>query len=217
MIQTPTKRCTACLIEKPLADFPKCSRNKDGYNSRCKDCINSANKHWRLSAVDAYRAMRKRSYQRNRETNLARSRVYAQEHREEKAIYDKQYRKENSKKRRAQIKEWELHSREHRTRQRLRRLFNHFMHGECIKSGESLVGCTFEFYKSYIEGLFKEGMTWDNHGEKGWHIDHIIPLAAFDLSKDEDIKRCFHYSNTQPLWCNENLKKGKYAKEESHK
>ena len=50
-------------------------------------------------------------------------------------------------------------------------------------------------------------MTWKNHGLKGWHIDHIIPCAAFDLTKEEEQKKCFHYSNLQPLWWIDNLKK----------
>ena len=215
MTKTQTKKCTACHTEKPITDFPKCSRNKDGYNSRCKECVNIVNKAWRESSVEVYRAMRKRDYQRNRERNLARASAYNQEHKEEKAIYDKKYRKDNEEQRRIQIKAWEKNSPEHRIRTRLRRLFNHFIHGRRIEKGEQLVGCTYEFYRSYIEGLFDEGMTWDNHGCNGWHIDHIIPLSTFDLSKEEEVKQCFHYSNTQPLWGNENLKKGKRCRREN--
>ncbi len=51
-------------------------------------------------------------------------------------------------------------------------------------------------------------MTWENHGRHGWHIDHIIPCAAFDLTDPEQQKKCFHYTNYQPLYTLENLKKG---------
>jgi len=57
-------------------------------------------------------------------------------------------------------------------------------------------------------------MTWDNHGTghngkgmKEWHIDHIKPCASFDLSKPSQQRKCFHYSNMQPLWAKDNLKK----------
>lgn len=73
-----------------------------------------------------------------------------------------------------------------------------------------LLGCSFIELKDYIEKQFSDGMNWSNMGK--WHIDHIIPLAAFDLSIEENQKIVFHYTNLQPLWAEENLKKGaKYA------
>jgi len=57
-----------------------------------------------------------------------------------------------------------------------------------------------------LESLFVSGMTWENYGKK-WHIDHIIPCTAFDLTNDAELKKCFHYSNLQPLWAADNLKK----------
>ena len=69
-----------------------------------------------------------------------------------------------------------------------------------------LVGCTPTFLKEYLEAKFKDGITWDNYGE--WHVDHIIPCASFDLTKEEEQKKCFHYTNLQPLWAEENLSKG---------
>lgn len=68
---------------------------------------------------------------------------------------------------------------------------------------EQLVGADYDTVKKHIEVLFKEGMTWENHGE--WHIDHIIPLAS--AKTEEEIKKLFHYTNLQPLWAEENLKK----------
>ena len=74
-----------------------------------------------------------------------------------------------------------------------------------------LLGCSTKDWKIYLESKFVNGMNWDNYGE--WHIDHIIPCAAFDLTKPENQKKCFHYSNTQPLWAKDNLRKGdKYVK-----
>lgn len=68
---------------------------------------------------------------------------------------------------------------------------------------EQLLGADYKTVKKYIEGLFKDGMTWENHGK--WHIDHIVPLAS--AKTEEEIKKLFHYTNLQPLWAEENLKK----------
>ena len=65
------------------------------------------------------------------------------------------------------------------------------------------------FLQCYLEGKFTEGMTWENHGK--WHIDHIKPCCSFNLEDEEEQKKCFHYTNLQPLWATDNLvKSGKY-------
>ena len=69
-----------------------------------------------------------------------------------------------------------------------------------------LLGCSFEIAIEHIEKQFKPGMTWDNHGE--WHIDHCKACAKFDLTDLDEQKKCFHYTNLQPLWAHENLSKG---------
>ncbi len=60
--------------------------------------------------------------------------------------------------------------------------------------------------KKYLEGKFTEGMTWENHGT--WHIDHRRPICSFNLLDEEEQKKCFHYTNLQPLWATDNLSKG---------
>ena len=70
-----------------------------------------------------------------------------------------------------------------------------------------LLGCSIEHARKHLESLFQEGMTWENHGVMGWHIDHIRPCASFDLSDPEQQKQCFNYTNLQPLWAEDNLRK----------
>ena len=67
------------------------------------------------------------------------------------------------------------------------------------------IGCDKKFLISYLASKFKKGMSWGNYGE--WHIDHIQPLASFDLRKEEHIHAAMHWSNLQPLWADENRKK----------
>lgn len=70
----------------------------------------------------------------------------------------------------------------------------------------SLVGCSIENLRCYLENQFDDGMSWKNYGK--WHIDHIIPCASFDLTQEDEQKRAFHFSNLQPLWASKNLSKG---------
>jgi hypothetical protein len=70
-----------------------------------------------------------------------------------------------------------------------------------------VVGCSPNELKLHIESQFKEGMTWDNHGRSGWHIDHIMPCASFNLKDPNEQLVCFNYTNLQPLWWYENIAK----------
>jgi hypothetical protein len=69
-----------------------------------------------------------------------------------------------------------------------------------------LLGCSIKEYKEHLEKQFKDGMTWKNHGIL-WEIDHIIPVATFNLLLPEEQKKAFHFSNTQPLDLKLNRKK----------
>lgn len=69
------------------------------------------------------------------------------------------------------------------------------------------LGCNIDTYRKYLESKFLEGMSWENHGFDGWHIDHIIPVMYNNPTKEQVIER-LHYKNTQPLWAFDNLSKG---------
>lgn len=76
------------------------------------------------------------------------------------------------------------------------------------KAGPSthLLGCSWEEFARHLESQFVDGMSWANMGQ--WHVDHIRPLASFDLSCPAQQRSAFHYANHQPLWAKDNLKKG---------
>ncbi len=77
-----------------------------------------------------------------------------------------------------------------------------------IRIFEELVGCSQKDFIEYMEGQFKEGMTWDNYGNGGWTIDHIYPVSRFNLLERDDIFTCYHYRNMRPMWDKENFRKG---------
>ena len=64
-----------------------------------------------------------------------------------------------------------------------------------------------EDLRFHLQKNWLPGMSWENYGYYGWHIDHIIPCSKFDLSKLEEQKKCFHFTNLQPLWALDNIKK----------
>ncbi len=80
--------------------------------------------------------------------------------------------------------------------------------GEKSLTTKQLLSAPISIVRDHLEQQFKPNMTWNNHGITGWHIDHIIPCSSFDLTKEEEQKKCFHYTNLQPLWFDENLAKG---------
>jgi hypothetical protein len=72
----------------------------------------------------------------------------------------------------------------------------------------SLLGCSVEGLAAHLESQFQPGMSWDNWSYRGWHIDHKIPLAAFDLTDPEQLGTACHYTNLQPMWAVEHFHKG---------
>ena len=118
--------------------------------------------------------------------------------REKKNAYDRKYRQE----RKASDPAFRF---EINYRARIKQAFKKGGVGSVETQG--LLGCTVEQAMQHIAAQFQPGMTWDNWGIHTWHIDHIVPCASFDLDVAEEREKCFHYTNLQPLWAEENLRK----------
>ena len=86
----------------------------------------------------------------------------------------------------------------HKLKNGIKRIYRKIAGKKQLRTIE-LLGCTVLEAKHHIEMQFKEGMTWDNHGVV-WEIDHIIPLAAFDLTRKDQQMLANHYTNLRPLW-----------------
>lgn len=168
--------------------------------------------------------LRKRSYyHRNRDRLLAQKRDYYSRNRQ----LIKSYRARNARKIHAANSRWHRENRDRirerkraesrRRRERITEQISGNLRrqiGRRIKKGgskfarsEALLGCTFEEFRQHLERQFRRGMKWQNYG-RAWHIDHIIPCSAFDLTRPEHVRQCFHFTNLQPLWAKANIRKG---------
>jgi hypothetical protein len=67
-----------------------------------------------------------------------------------------------------------------------------------------LLGCSIEALRAYLAARFEPGMSWENYGFTTWHIDHVRPLATFDLTNEAQLREACHFSNLRPLWAAEN-------------
>lgn len=94
----------------------------------------------------------------------------------------------------------------HKIRMRLSKRFKEVMNK--AKGGGShhfngVTGCSTAFLRKHLESQFKRGIRWDNYGTK-WQVDHILPVSSFDHNDDNQVKKCWHYSNLRPLCAIEN-------------
>ena len=71
-----------------------------------------------------------------------------------------------------------------------------------------LIDAEIVHFKAYISANWAEGMSWENYGRDGWHIDHIRPCASFDLTDEDQQRVCFNWRNLRPLWAGDNIRKG---------
>jgi hypothetical protein len=206
------KTCSKCRVEKDLHEFHNCSKSKDLHKSRCKSCIKIEKREYIKNNKDKilqYKLL-------NKDKIAQWYKEYQLKNKEKISEYLKIYRISYDLKNKDKILQQKLKQIKIRYQQdplfRLktilrRRFYTAIKYNKKDESIINLLGCTIEELKNYLEAQFKPGMNWQNHGIKGWHIDHIKPCSSFDLSKPEEQRKCFHYTNLQPLWAEENLRK----------
>ncbi len=155
--------------------------------------IKMVRKKYRDSNIEKFRKYDRDSYKRNRQKKLLGKKIYFQKNKDKIYCY-----KKNKQLTDIQF----LISNKLRSRFR-RAVSRNYRNTSVIK----LTGCSIEYLKLYLEKQFQPKMSWDNYGKGSWHIDHIRPCSSFDLTNPEEQKKCFHYSNLQPLWEHDNLSK----------
>lgn len=192
-------------------------KNKQKVSARHQACYNK-NKPKILMRMKNYVA-------NNRDIVKSRQKKYREKHRQEIAFKQKNYRAANIDKIRARDKIRRAKSKQKKNnyftnKYRMdvsfkiklilrARIYAALKAKSIVKQQQSirLLGCSIQQYKEHLEKSFQAGMQWDNHGTE-WHIDHIKPLASFDLQDEEQQKLAFNFKNTQALWKADNLAKG---------
>jgi hypothetical protein len=190
----------------------KCKKDLHEYEGKfCKECrkvwklnnkdlIRDKQKEWNLENKEVRLLKKKQYLLKNRETILIKKRKHYQENKEKIKLYGKNYQKQKRKsciffklKRNLRNRLWSV-------------LRNGVKKGSAVRD----LGCTPEELKLHLESLFEPGMSWDNYGNKEgqWSIDHIIPLSNVDLADRDQFLKVNHYTNLQPLWHIDNLRKG---------
>lgn len=125
----------------------------------------------------------------------------------------KAYNREYMNKRLAEDSQFKL---AHNQRKRIWTALKAANSGKTCRSPE-LLGCSIEHLMQHLEAQFVDGMTWENQGLGGWDVDHIRPLASFDLTDPEQAKQAFNWANCRPMWGADNRSKGSLHEGQRHR
>ncbi len=90
---------------------------------------------------------------------------------------------------------------------RLRGLLKGDVRGKTITRIVKVCGYSISDLRRHLELQFLAGMSWENYGRDGWHIDHITPVSAFDQTDDEQFAACWGLPNLRPMWASDNIRK----------
>lgn len=182
-----TKICSKCGEEKILTEYPKDKTKKDGYRPNCKVCNRKYFKTKRLENPELLARKLREFYEKNPN---------------KRKEYRENYKSRKHEQRKERRKTDVIFSLTNNIRCRLAKYLKTLNITKRNKTFD-IIGCSPYDLKEHLEKQFVSGMTWENRNE--WHIDHIIPLSSAQ-TEDELYKLC-HYTNLQPLWDEENLKK----------
>lgn len=188
------KICKKCNLNKPIKDFCKKSANKDGYNTYCNICMKQMCGDW---------------YHKTKENR----KDYYKKYREENKQYFNEYCNNHYHTKKELYREWNKNQYENNIEFRIKHIVTSRLHIALktyneLKNNRTIeyLGCTIGEYRTYLESLFTPEMNWENQGSY-WEIDHKNPIDSYNLHNPEELFECFHYTNTQPMYWEDNRKK----------
>lgn len=201
------KKCSKC----------KCDLLETRKHSYCKDCAREYHLNHRKDRSDYYKQYDIKRYQNEtyRKNKIEKVKEWRNKNKEQADDTTKKWNEENKERVKKNKLTWKQKEYQENPKYKLACVLRARFHQALAKalvnkqnSIMELIGCSIDHLKEHIEKQFVEGMNWENWSFYGWHIDHIRPIASFDLSDPAQVKECFHYSNLQPLWAKDNLSKG---------
>lgn len=221
------KECSKCKQIKLISEFGKQKGTKHNIRSACRLCTSAKSREWYGINSEKAKAAQKKRRAENPEKAIMLKREWCAAHPKKVKSYTKAWRTKNLFKVKESRKEWDLNNPDKvkqsrakasaKARKTLKGRLTNNIKGYIFlsiqkgsKAGrhwEDLVGYTIDQLKAHLEKQFKPGMTWDNYGQ--WHIDHRIPISAFNYETPDDIdfKQCWALRNLQSLWAIDNLQK----------
>lgn len=230
------KKCLRCNKFKLIDEFSKNISKKDGLNSECKLCKNEYSKEYRKRNKKQIQDYNKRyhidNYEEMKEHKCEIGNKYRKSNKEKIKKCKKRYYENNKEKILDKNNKYRLSNKDKRNKNHKKRfkidisyriqinirtcVSKVFKRKNKIHSISKSLGCSTSFLKQHLESKFQFGMSWENYGSK-WHIDHIIPLTAFNLQDIIHFRAACNYKNLQPLWAKDNISKGNKFKEENFK
>ena len=190
-----TKTCNICHVEKDVINFSIRNIKTQNIHNRCKDCTN---KH-----ASTYR-------EENKEIIKKRQNEWYEE---KGKIWKKNYESKNHDKIREYERKKYKTDPQYRMKKILRTRFKSTVNKKKIyKSVLKFIDMDLEVFLKWIEFQFDENMNWDNQGCY-WDVDHVNPCDNFDLTNEEDVKKCYHWTNLRPLEKKENDRKNNIVDE----
>ena len=220
-----TKKCSKCRQIKEICFFSTNNSTKDKLHCSCKQCDKEKYLKNRENNIIKMRDYKKNNQDKIKKyyiENKEKYREYRENKREITILYMKDYYSNNLDKRKKYLEEnkesfrvkrniSEKKRRDGDSLYRLKiyvrnRIWFYLKKNVISKNNTTfeLVGCAPSELKIYLEQKFNSGMSWDNQGK--WHIDHIIPLSKAET--EEELYKLCHFTNLQPMWATENIKKG---------
>ncbi len=205
------KTCSKCGETRPVSEYHRKTASKDGLSARCKPCVLAAVKEYRTANVDKVSAVNKAYRRKNFHKVSQRQKEWRASNRQRVSQVKKTRYEANKTQIIKKVTEWQRNNSKLSHVYRASRAIRAVIYQSLRRKGftkrsktTNLLGCDWATFEQYLSSRFAEGMSWDNRSE--WHVDHIIPLAT--AKTIEDVERLCHYTNLQPLWAADNIRKG---------